>query len=97
MNMLPKIQVCFAPNLAEILNRIDSENEQAGQEESYDIVGPTRLENVDCEQCDGGEIECVKCNGEGVGEECMMCHEGHYRKFVMRRKRKVRSKIKSAR
>lgn len=80
-----------------VANLYYSENEQAGQEESYDIVGPTRLENVDCEQCDGGEIECVKCNGEGVGEECMMCHEGHYRKFVMRRKKKVRSNLKSAR
>ena len=91
--MLPKIQVCLVPKPTQNLTQNDSENEQAGQEESYDIVGPTRLENVDCEQCDGGEIECVKCNGEGVGEECMMCHEGHYKKFVMRRKRKVRSII----
>ena len=29
------------------------------------MTGPNQFENVDCEQCDDGEIECAKCHGEG--------------------------------
>lgn len=43
----------------------------------------------DCENCDGGQVECQYCGGLGKGESCKSCTNGVYKKFTVKRYEKV--------
>ena len=47
----------------------------------------------DCENCDGGIVECQYCGGLGKGQACISCTNGVYRKFTIKRTEKVRLSI----
>ena len=47
----------------------------------------------DCENCDGGVVECGFCGGLGKGVVCKSCTNGVYRKFTIKRILKVKHSL----